>query len=472
MMIVAALACAVSVSAMLAGAAGVAHGAYPRTVVSLTFDDGNANQLAAASLLTEHGMHGTFYVVSGYVGASGYLTRADLQSLAQDGHEIGGHTVNHPDLLTIEQDEARRQVCTDRNTLLSWGFSVRSFAYPFASADPATELIAQDCGYQSARLLGDLRSRFGCAGCPRAETVPPAAPFATRALDQVDRTWTLADLKAGVTNAERAGGWVQFTFHDVCASGCGDLNVTPTLLSQFLTWLAPRSSRNTVVQTVGDTVAGAVAPPVMPPVVPAPTGDTNGVANAGMEQLSAPNVPSCWMQGGWGANTPTFAFGAPAHDGAMAAHVGITGYQSGDAKLLPQFDLGQCSPSVTAGRSYSLRSWYLSSAVTQFAVYLRSDEGAWRYWTSSPWFEAASTWMQAAWTTPPIPSGYTGISFALSDFHDGDLVTDDVGLYDAAAAPIITQAARRSLTTVTVDAVPRGPIEVFRPMETAEEVPH
>jgi peptidoglycan/xylan/chitin deacetylase (PgdA/CDA1 family) len=41
------------------------------TVVSLTFDDGQASQYAAASVLHRHGMAGTFYINSGYVGSSG-----------------------------------------------------------------------------------------------------------------------------------------------------------------------------------------------------------------------------------------------------------------------------------------------------------------------------------------------------------------------------------------------------------------
>ena len=58
-------------------------------------------------------------------------------------------------------------------------------------------------------------------------------------------------------------------------------------------------------------------------------------------------------------------------------------------RWLPRFDLGDCSPTVAAGHAYSLRSWYRSSGVTQFAVYLRDAGGTWHYWTSSPWFAAA-----------------------------------------------------------------------------------
>ena len=38
------------------------------TLVSLTFDDGYASQINAQRVLAQHGMNGTFYVPSGFIG--------------------------------------------------------------------------------------------------------------------------------------------------------------------------------------------------------------------------------------------------------------------------------------------------------------------------------------------------------------------------------------------------------------------
>jgi peptidoglycan/xylan/chitin deacetylase (PgdA/CDA1 family) len=409
----------------------------PLTVVSLTFDDGNADQAQAAAILQEQGLRGTFYVPSGFVGAPGYLTLAQVKGLQTAGHEVGGHTINHPDLTTVSAAEKSRQVCGDRAWLLAQGLQVRSFAYPFASLDAATKQVVADCGYNSARGLGDLRTgRPGdeCAGCPRAETVPPADAFETRAPSQVESDWRLADLQRVVTNAEQTGGWTQLTFHHVCASGC-EINVTPTVLRQFAAWLKPRAAtRNTVVRTVGDVVGGAVKPAVQPTTNPPLEPGVNGVVNPGMEQLDASGDPTCWMRGGYGTNTATLDTSA-GRTGQRGGRVTVSGYADGDAKWLPRFDLGDCTPTVAAGHAYSLRSWYRSSAVTQFAVYLRDEVGTWRYWTSSPWFAAASSWTAAEWTTPELPAGSTGISFGLNLFSNGTLETDDVAVYDAVGAP-------------------------------------
>ena len=53
-----------------AGAPAVAA-ATPLTIMSLTFDDGNADQLAAEQVLKAHGLVGTFYITTGWIGSSG-----------------------------------------------------------------------------------------------------------------------------------------------------------------------------------------------------------------------------------------------------------------------------------------------------------------------------------------------------------------------------------------------------------------
>lgn len=429
-------------SLIAAPAASAASGVVgPRTVVSLTFDDADADQQTAATTLTQLRLNGTFYIPTGWVGAPGYLTLAQLHSLANSGHEIGGHTVTHPDMTLISSDEDLRQVCTGRITLAGWGFPTTSFAYPFATVNATTEAVVRACGFNSARGLGDIQSRFGCTGCAVAETMPPADAFNTQALDEVDSTWTLADLQNTVTAAEPVGGWVQLTFHHICDNVCDPLSVTPALFTQFATWLANRSAtNNTVVQTVGQVIGGIVKPLVAGPVLPAAPAGVNAVVNPRPETSVAGALSTCWMTGSYGVNTPTYSAVSPGHTGTRAQSLTMTNYTDGDAKILPTLDLGQCSPTAIPGHSYSLRSWYKSTAPTQFDVYLRNSIGTWIYWTASPWFSANPKYSQAVWQTPVVPAGYTGISFGLNLFQDGQLTTDDYALYDSVGAPVVAVA--------------------------------
>ena len=431
--------------AALPGTAAPAQAAG-NTVVSLTFDDGNADQLAAAATLTQKGLKGTFYIISGAVGQPDYLTQANLQTIHSEGHEIGGHTVHHQDLTTLATDDVKREICNDRVNLTNWGFPVTSFAYPYASVNDSVEAVAGECGYNSARGLGDLKTPpgTGCPDCDVSETIPPTDPLLTRAADQVDSTWDLATLQSRVTQADATGGWVQFTFHHICATTCDTAPVNATISSdlfdQFTTWLQQwQANGNGTVKTVNDVIGGAVKPVIAgPPLAPAPGPGQNGTQNPSLETPgTVVNMPQCWWGSSFGTNTPVFATVTPGHTGATAAKVTVTNYVSGDAKLLALFDESGCSPSVTPGHTYSLRAFYTSTAPTQFAIYTRNTLGTWTYWTSSPLYSPASAYTQASFTTPAIPADITGISFGLNLTSNGELVTDDYGMYDSDGAPLL-----------------------------------
>ncbi len=396
------------------------------TAVSLTFDDGNADQYAARSILSSHGMRGTFFVNSGRIDTTaGFLTLSQLRDLASDGNEVAGHTVQHADLTTLGADEARREVCNDRVNLFNWGFAPTDFAYPYGHYNADIEQIAAACGYNSARQVGDIATPAtgGCSGCPSAETIPPADPYATKAPDSVDNGWTLSDLERLVTDAEQSGGgWVQLTFHHVCDGCASAYATTPATFSDFLDWLRSRAALGTTVQTVQQVIGGPVRAPVAGPV--APVGQP--LQNASLEvDANGDGTPDCWSTGTFGSNSAAWARTSDAHSGSFAERVDITSYTSGDRKLVVTQDLGACAPSGTPGHRQLLTGWYKASSPTQFVAYYRDQIGKWFYWTSGPAVAATSSWTQASWTTPPLPSQATAFSFGLNLAAAGSLTVDD-----------------------------------------------
>jgi len=410
------------------------------TVVTLTFDDGNADQMNALPAMQQSGVKGTFYIISGVVGAQNYVTQANLKTIAQNGNEIAGHTVSHPDLTTVSSDEAKRQICNGRVSLANMGRTLgfptpTSFAYPYASYNQSIETIVRDCGFNSARTLGDIRSAHSDPGVTdRSGAIPPADPYNLPAVDEIDHTWTLAQMKAVVTNAEPVGGWVIFTFHHVCtgtSTTCGDgLSVSQSTFASFITWLKTRPA-TTSLKTIGQVIGGTVKPLVSGP----PPRTTATLVNPSLELAGSGEVfPTCWMPGGFGTNTPTWTRTSDAFNGSFAENLGVTGYSSGDAKLLPTFDLGSCAPAVTPGATYKVGTFYKSTGTTQFALYYRDSAGAWFYWTSSPWFGPASTYTQATFTTPPVPANATGMSFGLALISNGSLTTDQYSLAPVSGA--------------------------------------
>ena len=204
---------AVAVTAGSGGRTGPAVAAVSPAVVTIQFDDGNANQVTAAQMLADHGMVGTFYVNTGFVDQDAdHLTWTDLTNMSLAGNEIAGHTLTHKNLKHLKPAAAQQQICQDRQNLIDHGFQPTDFAYPFGSFDSGTETIVEQCGYSSGR---------GVAG--GTETIPPLDPFATRTPPNPKKGTQVATIESYVTDAQNSGGgWVQLVFHNVC------LNATPT----------------------------------------------------------------------------------------------------------------------------------------------------------------------------------------------------------------------------------------------------
>ena len=238
-----------------------------RTFVSLTFDDGWADSyINVRSILASHRVTATFYVNSNRVGTSGFMSWAQLEALQTEGHEIGGHTLDHVDLTEQTLDEVRRQVADDRAALLSRGFAVRSFAYPYGEHDERARSIVRDCGYASGRAAWGLR-RVDVASRdsrPVAGSIQPKDPFCIATLGCIHSTTPLARLQQGVLRAERgaAHGWVPLVLHRVCDDG-GDHpapSISTATLDALLSWLQARRANGTVVQTVSEVLGETVRP--------------------------------------------------------------------------------------------------------------------------------------------------------------------------------------------------------------------
>lgn len=431
--------------------------AYGQTVVSLTFDDETEDQFQALDILTAHGMHATFLINSGRIGLSGYFTLAQVQQVAQAGNEIAGHTVSHPDLPTLVDDEQKRQICNDRVALSNLGFSVRNFAYPFGDTDPVTEQIVAQCGYNSARGIGDILSPGSCSGCPLAETIPPGDLYHTKTPDSVKNWMTLNDLETYVTQAEQnGGGWVQIVFHHVCDSCGTDYSVSAATLTSFLDWLQPRSASGTVVKTIGDVIGGPVQPLVNGPPPPPPLAGGNLLTNPSMELDVNPadGIPDCWQLSSFGTNTGSFARTNDAEDGAWAEQMQITSFTSGGRRILSTQDLGACAPTAYPGHSYQATGWYKATGTQQrFVAFYRNAAGGWVWWAQSPLLPTSATYTQGTWTVPALPTGATAISISLSLYGVGSVTADNFSLTDTDTTPptvTITSPLNGAIVTGTV----------------------
>ncbi len=130
-------------------------------MVSITFDDGFASTYEhALPVLNANGLTATAFITTGNIGENRFMTWNQVVDL-QNGHgwEIGGHSVNHPNLAPGDSTEVTSvEIATEVNdsldTLLGFGLDVVSFAPPFGAYDNAvlTEVLKR---YESNRGFHD-----------------------------------------------------------------------------------------------------------------------------------------------------------------------------------------------------------------------------------------------------------------------------------------------------------------------------
>jgi peptidoglycan/xylan/chitin deacetylase (PgdA/CDA1 family) len=250
-------AAALAAGSLLAGPA-IAHAA-PLTVVTIQFDDGNADTIQwIDGSLSTHGFPATWYVNSGTIGTTGHLTWAQLTSLSTAGNEIASHTVDHVDIKKLKLAAARFQVCQDRVNLAAHGFQPESFAYPFGDYNSTVETqVVQYCGDNSARTVTGVNDKTVFA-----ETIPPADPYATRTPADPKQGTTVATIEGYVTSAEQnGGGWVQLTFHHICNS-CDAYSITAANMQSLLDWLNTQVTTGAVaVKTTEQVIGGPYVAP-------------------------------------------------------------------------------------------------------------------------------------------------------------------------------------------------------------------
>ena len=90
-------------------------------VVALTFDDGPTPEYTDGVLdvLRERGVKATFFLM----GVDAEKNPEQVRAIIADGHELGNHTFNHPDMTLASVDKAKDEVERTDAALRSAGYS-------------------------------------------------------------------------------------------------------------------------------------------------------------------------------------------------------------------------------------------------------------------------------------------------------------------------------------------------------------
>lgn len=124
----------------------------PAKPIVITFDDGYADFYTnAIPILRAHDFTAVSYVVSGFIGRSGYMTAAQVVSAQGAGFEIGSHTVDHVNLTRQSNDGLRYQLSASKEALERLlKRPVTSFCYPYGKYGAREANAVAAAGYDDA----------------------------------------------------------------------------------------------------------------------------------------------------------------------------------------------------------------------------------------------------------------------------------------------------------------------------------
>ncbi len=121
----------------------------------LSFDDGRAADRQLVKLMNKYSLPGTFHLNSNKLGTNDYLTKEEIKTLFK-GHEVSGHSANHPNLTSLSKVDVLYEVLEDRKELERLvAYPVRGISYPFGNTNDFVISAITDLGIEYARTVGD-----------------------------------------------------------------------------------------------------------------------------------------------------------------------------------------------------------------------------------------------------------------------------------------------------------------------------
>ena len=122
--------------------------------IAMTFDDGPhpKNTPRLLDILRQRNVKATFYVIGNSVNLYPEITRR----IVAEGHEIGNHTWNHPNLTKLSNASVRKELDTTRDAIIrATGVQPRTMRPPYGALRTSQrEMIHSEYGYPT--ILWDV----------------------------------------------------------------------------------------------------------------------------------------------------------------------------------------------------------------------------------------------------------------------------------------------------------------------------
>ncbi|MDA8177996.1 MAG: polysaccharide deacetylase family protein [Deltaproteobacteria bacterium] len=126
-------------------------GEIPDKCILITFDDGHATNISKGlPILQEYNFRADFFITTGFVGKSNFLTRENILTLRRAGMGIGSHTVTHAMLNDLDIDSIRVELADSKEYLENLlGENVVTLSVPGGRISKIVRKIAKEVGYEA-----------------------------------------------------------------------------------------------------------------------------------------------------------------------------------------------------------------------------------------------------------------------------------------------------------------------------------
>lgn len=139
----------------------VASGNIPDKSIILTFDDGYQDFYTNAfPELKKRGMTAVVFIITDETSPN-YMTSNEIKELADNGIEVGSHTLTHPDLSSASDQRANNEITQSKSKLEAiTGKAIISFCYPSGKHSDSNIKTIETAGYKYATTTKSGRADF------------------------------------------------------------------------------------------------------------------------------------------------------------------------------------------------------------------------------------------------------------------------------------------------------------------------
>lgn len=202
-----------------------------KTYISFTFDDGYKNHFDLAfPIFKKYNITATEYVIVGKIGeefeGSKLMNWDDLKDLNNAGWDIESHTLTHPYLTRLNQEEIEKEFYISKKILEERGFEVSSVAIPYGKYNNEIRNIAKKY-YKAVRV-----SSWGCNKII--------------SLDALKSKWikndtTLEEMKEWINDAEKNKCWLIIMLHHVEKNKTKEYSVSVSDLENLIEYIKEKN---------------------------------------------------------------------------------------------------------------------------------------------------------------------------------------------------------------------------------------